>query len=70
MTSFSTDQFIVNVGKENSNIAILSTSGDESDISIDTKNKLDATGIVSPVMADSDFNTHLENIVKVNNATF
>ena len=67
----------VNIGKDTGDRVLLSTSGDNANISIDaktsgsidTKNKLDATGVVSLVIAGSDFNTNLENTVNVNNAT-
>lgn len=50
---------------DNANISIDAlTSG-----SIDTKNKLDASGVVALVVAGSDFNTAIENNINVNNAT-
>lgn len=77
MNSPSTYKANVNIGTGNGDKVVMTTSGDNSGISIDaqtvgsinTKNKLDATGVVAMVIAGSDFNTNLENIVNVNNAT-
>lgn len=77
MTSNSTYRANVNIGTENGDKVVMSTSGDNSSISIDaqttgsieTKNKLDATGVVALVIAGSGFNTNIENNINVNNAT-
>ena len=77
MQSSSSYKAAVNIGKESGEEVVMSTSGDNSSIfidaqttgSINTKNKLDATGVAALVIAGSGFNTEIENAVNVNNAT-